>query len=95
MVTNTPDNTVSVLGQSGRYLPARLIYQVGTEPPFVAVADFNGDRIADLAATNFGDDTVGILLGRGRYLPAPADVPVGMGPVGVRIAVSMETVLPT
>src|SRR5207302_5681521 len=38
-------------------------YAVGSSPESVAVGDFNGDGIPDLAAANLGDDTVSVLLG--------------------------------
>ena len=87
VVTNTPDNTISVLlGNGDGTFRTQQIYQVGTEPPFVAVADFNGDGIADLAVTNFGDNTVGILLGKGDgTFQRQQTFPVGMGPVGVAV----------
>jgi hypothetical protein len=41
-------------------------YAAGDSPSAVAVGDFNGDGISDLAVTNYAQDgTVGILLGKG------------------------------
>jgi hypothetical protein len=40
-------------------------YATGANPRSVAVGDFNGDGIADLAVTNQGSNTVSILLGNG------------------------------
>ncbi len=47
-------------------------YSVGTTPAAVAVGDFNGDGIEDLAAVNSGSGNVSILLGTGdgTFLPA-------------------------
>jgi hypothetical protein len=67
-VANGDDNTVSIMlgngdgtftQSSGSPIP------VGNFPFFLAVADFNGDGIADVAATNEVDDTVSILLSNG------------------------------
>jgi hypothetical protein len=37
----------------------------GTQPGSIALADFNGDGILDMAVTNGGDNTLTILLGKG------------------------------
>jgi hypothetical protein len=55
---------VFALEASAGFLPP-VTYAVGSSPRSVAVGDFNGDHIPDLAVTNYGDDTVSILLGRG------------------------------
>jgi hypothetical protein len=39
--------------------------QTGSSPSSIAVGDFNGDGIPDLAVSNSGDNTVTILLGKG------------------------------
>jgi FG-GAP-like repeat/Bacterial Ig-like domain (group 3)/FG-GAP repeat len=59
---------------------------VGDFPVAVAVGDFNGDGIADLAVTNQRDNTVSILLGDGHggFTPAtPVAVGSFPGPVAV------------
>ena len=59
---------------------------VGTTPRAVAVGDFNGDGIPDLAVTNYGSKTVSILLGDGSggFAPAPGSpIAVGFQPFGV------------
>ena len=47
-------------------------YATGANPQSVAVADFNGDGIPDLAIANAGELTVSILLGSGNGAFAPA-----------------------
>src|SRR6185437_6950869 len=53
-------------------------YPVGTAPRRVAIGDFNGDHMLDLAVCNFGDPTTsqagnfGLLLGKGDGSFAPA-----------------------
>src|SRR2546430_14787538 len=44
---------------------ARLDFAVEAHPTFVAVGDFNGDRVQDLAVTNFDSNTISVLLGNG------------------------------
>lgn len=62
-------------------------YTAGAQPYSVAIGDFNGDGILDLAAADFGSSTVNILLGRGKGVfqaavsyavgPSPSSVAVG------------------
>src|SRR5262249_59883305 len=40
-------------------------FAVGASPSSVAVGDFNGDGILDLAVTNAGSNDVSVLLGNG------------------------------
>src|SRR5204862_8019652 len=42
---------------------SRLDFAVEAHPTFVAVGDFNGDRVQDLAVTNFDSNTISVLLG--------------------------------
>ena len=61
---------------------------VGGGPSSVAVADFNGDGIADLAVANSNDNTATILLGNGDgsfTQAANSPVPVGSGPISVAV----------
>jgi GH24 family phage-related lysozyme (muramidase) len=58
--------SVSVLlgNGDGTFQPTKF-YSVGTNPDQIAISDFNGDGIPDLAVTNSGDGTVSILQGNG------------------------------
>jgi hypothetical protein len=59
-------NTVSVLlGKGDGTFQAQTTYATGNGPSSVAVGDFNGDGILDLAVANFFDNTVSVLLGKG------------------------------
>jgi hypothetical protein len=67
-VANAKDNTVSILlgNGDGTFTPAGgSPVSVGGFPFFLAVADFNGDGIADIAVSNQSDSTESILLGKG------------------------------
>jgi hypothetical protein len=55
--------TIAVPAQNGAGVPAN--YTTGNNPQSVAVGDFNGDGIPDLAVANAGDLTVSIFLGAG------------------------------
>jgi FG-GAP-like repeat/FG-GAP repeat len=62
----TNSNLVGVLlGNGDGTFQPQVQYEVGPEPYSVAVADFNGDGILDLAVGNIGDAAVSILLGNG------------------------------
>jgi uncharacterized protein (TIGR03437 family) len=67
IVNNVSNNVTVVLGDgSGGFTASPgSPFAVGTNPTFVAVGDFNGDGIQDLAVANFGDNTVTVLLGNG------------------------------
>ncbi len=65
-VTNSPDNTVSVLkGNGDGTFQPQVTYPVGTNPAGIVAADFTGNGILDLAVANQADGTLGILLGNG------------------------------
>src|SRR5262249_35571397 len=53
-------------------------YPVGTNPNSVAVEDFNGDGIPDLAVAN-GSGSVSILLGNGNGTFRAAGAPIQLG----------------
>jgi Bacterial Ig-like domain (group 3)/Chitobiase/beta-hexosaminidase C-terminal domain/FG-GAP-like repeat/Fn3 associated/FG-GAP repeat len=60
---------------------------VGASPDYLAVGDFNGDGIPDMAVANAGDSTVSIFLGKGdgTFVPKPT-LNVGNGPVCIAVA---------
>jgi hypothetical protein len=75
VIANAKDNTVSILlgNGDGTFTPASgSPVPVGGFPFFLAVADFNGDGNADVAATNQDDSTLSILLGNGDGTFTPA-----------------------
>src|SRR5262249_54380541 len=65
--SNTSDsNTVSVLlGRGfGTFQPAQSV-TVGSQPPALVAADFNGDGRLDLATANMNSNDVSVILGNG------------------------------
>ncbi len=68
VMANNVSNNVTVLlgnGSGGFSAAPGSPFAVGTNPTFVAVGDFNGDGIQDLAVPNFADNTLTVLLGNG------------------------------
>ena len=67
-------NSVTILlgNGDGTFDPANNFSTGGTTPRFVAVGDFNGDNVLDLAVSNTGSHDLGILLGNGdgKFDPA-------------------------
>ena len=75
--TLTPDEAIDRAAAEARavsptgsdFLPVTfqtpVAYFSGTQPIYVAVGDFNGDGIPDLAVVNRGDNSISILLGVG------------------------------
>jgi hypothetical protein len=97
VIANFGKNTVSVLLNTtaqGATVPsfASLVsFTVGSKPRSVAVGDFNGDGLPDLAVANYLDGTVGVLL---NTTPQAATVPsfasqitfaLGSGPISVAV----------
>src|SRR5207253_7449518 len=66
-------NTVSVLlGNGDGTFQAAQTFGAGINPDSVAVGDFNGDGLPDLAVANFISNTVSVLLGNGDGTFQPA-----------------------
>ena len=90
-VTNQVSNNVNILlgnGSGGFTNASGSPIAVGAVAYGVAVGDFNGDGITDLAVTNFGSGTVSILLGNGDGTFTQTLIPtvaVGTNPYGVAV----------
>ena len=93
---NGGDNTVSVLlgnstnfsGAFGFAAAAGSPFAVGAVPVSIAIADFNGDGVQDLAVSNFTDSTVTVLLGNGSggfTVATNSPFPVGTSPASVTV----------
>ena len=71
------------LGRASLKRPVRAVYGVSTYPASIAIADFNGDGIPDLAVAN-ELSVVSILLGRGDGTFATKSTPyAGINPEAV------------
>ncbi len=81
-------STVSVLlgNGDGTFQPA-VSYSTGSRPESVAVADFNGDGIPDLATADYSANEVSVLLGTGNGAFGQAvNYTVGTEPVAIATA---------
>ena len=98
VVVNTGADTVKVLlgrGSGGRGDGAFTIgdaYPTDDQPRFVAIGDFNADRIQDLVVACGGASTVNVFMGTGsegrgdgKFSPR-LTFPVGLFPTGVAVA---------
>ena len=81
--------TVSIVlgnGDGTFQAPSHFSTGTATDPYAVAVGDFNGDKILDLAVANYATNTVSVMLGVGDgTFPTHADYPVGSEPTSVVI----------
>jgi hypothetical protein len=74
------------LGRGDGTFQAAVSYAAGSAPYSVAVGDFNGDGIPDLAVANVGSDNVSVLLGHGDGTFGPAvNYGVGISPRSVAV----------
>src|SRR5207253_10874781 len=55
----------SALAQTVSFLDAGRDFAAGASPHSVAVGDFNGDGVPDLAVAGYGSNAVSVLLGNG------------------------------
>ena len=55
-----------LLGNGNGTFQAKLAFEAGSGSCFVAVADFNGDGLKDLATANWDGFTASVLLGNGN-----------------------------
>jgi tetratricopeptide (TPR) repeat protein len=97
-VVNQTDNTVSVLlGNGDGTFTSAVNSPLGTgvAPTAVAIADFNGDGVPDIAVTDPQTDSVSVFLGLGQGLFAPAfELPVGTTPTAILAASLSGATLP-
>jgi hypothetical protein len=81
--------TVSIVlgnGDGAFQAPSHFSTGTATDPYSVAVGDFNGDKILDLAVVNYATNTVSVMLGVGDgTFPTHLDYPVGSEPTSVVI----------
>jgi Flp pilus assembly secretin CpaC len=98
VVVNQTDNTISVLlgNGDGTFTSAlNSPLATGQAPTAVAIADFNGDGVPDLAVTDPQTDSVSVYLGLGQGLFAPAfELPVGTNPTAILAASLSGATLP-
>ena len=98
VVVNQADNTISVLlgNGDGTFTPAlNSPLATGQAPTAVAIADFNGDGVPDIAVTDPQTDSVSVYLGLGQGLFAPAfELPVGTNPTAILAASLSGATLP-
>ena len=72
--SNLPGSVSIWLGNGDGTFTLKSSPVTGVQPQSVAIADFNGDGIPDLAVANYSDNTLTILLGNGDGTFAPVSV---------------------
>lgn len=98
-VPGSKGNSVSIfLGNSDGTFAPQVVYPVGANPQFIAVADLNGDGIPDLVVSNSNlyhlqctppacSDTISVLIGKGDgTFESQVQYDVGDMPWGLAVA---------
>ena len=85
------NNVAILLGDGGGLFAAvpGSPFTAGTNPDFVAIGDFNGDGMQDLAVSNLNSNNVTVLLGNGAggfSAASGSPITVGTSPQAVAIA---------
>ncbi len=84
--TFDPSGTIGILMGRGDGTFAAPQTYAANYPSSLAVGDFNGDGISDLAVPNYAADTVSVLLGRGDgTLAPPQNYVAGINPIAVAV----------
>lgn len=65
IVATTADGVAMLLGKGDGTFQTAMNTSTGASSYFVAIADFDGDGIPDLALSNYSNRSVGILMGKG------------------------------
>ena len=84
---NGQSGSVSILlGKGDGTFQKHVEYQAGTGPDGLAIGDFNGDGVADLAVANLIGDSMSILPGNGDgSFGTHVDFTTGTYPIGVAV----------
>lgn len=89
-VNNTASNTLSVLrntttnGAASASFAPQQTFTSGTNPFYLAAADFNNDGRTDIAVASYGSSSIGVFLNTTAFA-GQATFAAGGGPVGVAI----------
>ena len=74
----------AMVAHAQTYIFGRADFPVGTSANSVAMGDFNGDGVIDLAVVNEADNTVSVLLGKSDGTFAPqVTYATGLGPLAI------------
>jgi hypothetical protein len=84
LVANYTDNTISSVHSNGDGTLSADTVSVGSGPESIAVGDFNGDGVPDIAVTNSGDNTVTVLNAAG-ITTKTLTLNVGLSPIGIAV----------
>ncbi len=82
-----PDGNRLVQGGLTSTFASQTVLTTGANPKAVAMADLNGDGIADLVVANSGSNTIGVFLGSGNgTFSSQTTYAVGLNPVSLALA---------